>query len=363
MHVPPVSAYNQINDATHRLKNRASMDELLTEDSHMEPTTRKASQQSDTQAVALEPVSAAPGSEHLAVCQPSQMELQTAGALPISSIEAQPFLKWAGGKNQLLQQFEPFFPRAVTAYAEPFVGGGAVFFHLKARHPEMQACLGDSNLELINCYEVVRDHVETLMERLDEHLFHFKAELEPYFYSVRGQHQLDDPIARAARMIFLNKTCFNGLWRVNGRGQFNVPIGSYQPDKVSLYERGNLLAASRALTGVKLAVQDFRESLSATPPGTLAYVDPPYDPISATANFTSYTKEIFGKSHQTELARLFKSAAERGVKLMLSNSDTPFIRNLYEEFELRTVKARRALNADATKRGWISEILVLSGVA
>ena len=274
--------------------------------------------------------------------------------------EAQPFLKWAGGKGQLLPQLEPLFPRAIHSYVEPFVGGGAFFFRLKARFPNTEAFLRDSNAELINCYQNVRDNVEGLMQRLDEHLRLFRAESDDYFYSVRSQHQLEDPVSRAARLIFLNKTCYNGLWRVNARGQFNVPIGSYQPEKVSLYERGNLLAASNALKNVDIAVQDFRETLRAAPAGAFVYVDPPYDPISATANFTSYTKELFGKEQQTELAALFAEAAERGVHLMLSNSDTPLIQKLYENFQLLKVKARRAVNSDGAKRGSISEVLVLS---
>jgi DNA adenine methylase len=199
-----------------------------------------------------------------------------------------------------------------------------------------------------------------LMERLDEHLRLFRADHERYFYSVRGQHHLEEPVSRASRLIFLNKTCYNGLWRVNARGQFNVPIGSYQPDKVSLYERGNLLAVCKALQNVDIAVQDFRETLRAAPAGAFVYVDPPYDPISATASFTSYTKELFGKEEQAELAALFAEAAERGVHLMLSNSDTPLIRKLYENFQLLNVKARRAMNSDGAKRGLISELLVLS---
>ena len=274
--------------------------------------------------------------------------------------EAQPFLKWAGGKSQLLSQFDAYFPDSITSYCEPFLGGGAVFFHLKARFPAMRACLHDNNGELINCYEIVRDRVVDLMQRLDEHLKRFKAEGERYFYLVRSQHQLGESLERAARMIFLNKTCYNGLWRVNGRGEFNVPVGSYKPEKVSLYDRSNLLAASRELQGAKLTVQDFRQTLGAASAGQFVYVDPPYFPVSPTANFTSYTKEDFGKPEQEELAALFADAARCGVRLMLSNSDTPFIRKLYTGFSLKTVNARRAVNSDGAKRGLVSEVIVLS---
>ena len=276
----------------------------------------------------------------------------------MAGAEAQPFLKWVGGKSQLLPQFDRFFPRQIERYVEPFIGGGAVFFHLKARFPKMRAFLRDDNAELINCYEEVRDDVEELMRRLDKHVRQFQTGGEEYYYLVRSQHQLTDPLERAARMIFLNKTCFNGLWRVNGRGEFNVPIGSYK--KISLYDRNNLLAASDSLRGVGLGVNDFRKTIAATGPEDFVYVDPPYFPLSATSSFTSYTREDFGVAEQRELAALYADAARRGVRLMLSNSDTPLIRELYRGFDIRTVQARRAVNCDGAKRGKISEFVVLS---
>jgi DNA adenine methylase len=272
--------------------------------------------------------------------------------------EAQPFLKWAGGKSQLLEQFEPLFPASVRSYSEPFLGGGAVFFHLKARFPKMRAALRDNNSELINCYQLVRDEVEGLMESLDEHLENFRSQGETYYYRVREQHNLRGTVERAARMIFLNKTCYNGLWRVNGKGEFNVPIGSYRPEKVSLYDRANLLAASGALREVDLAVQDFRQTLAAAQEGDFVYVDPPYYPLSRTANFTSYTQEDFGRVEQSRLADLFAEAARRGARLMLSNSDTATTRELYTGFDLKTVQARRAVNCDGAKRGRVSELVV-----
>lgn len=284
-------------------------------------------------------------------------------ALRAANTEAQPFLKWAGGKSQLLEQFAPFFPASIRSYCEPFLGGGAVFFHLKARFPKMRAVLCDNNEELINCYQVVRDAVQDLMSHLDEHQQQFRAQGEPYYYFVRAQRKLAGVVERASRMIFLNKTCYNGLWRVNGSGQFNVPVGSYRPDKVSLYDRSNLLAASQALQDVDLLVRDFCQTLAAADAGDFLYVDPPYYPLSPTSNFTSYTKEEFGQAEQKELAALFSRAAQRGAQLMLSNSDTPLIRNLYAGyagFKLKTVQARRAVNCDGTKRGRVSELLVLT---
>jgi DNA adenine methylase len=275
-------------------------------------------------------------------------------------IEAQPFLKWVGGKAQLLEQFEPFFPASIQSYCEPFLGGGAVYFHLKARFPKMRAALRDNNKELINCYQVVRDSVHDLMSRLDQHLQEFRAQGAPFYYFMRNQHKLGGAIERASRMIFLNKTCYNGLWRVNGRGLFNVPIGSYRPEKVALYDPSNLLAASRALQDADLSVLDFRQTLAAAAAGDFIYVDPPYYPLSPTANFTSYTKEEFGKAEQKELAKSCSKAVERGAQLMLSNSDTPLTRQLYGAFNLKTVQARRAVNCHGAKRGRVSELIVLS---
>jgi DNA adenine methylase len=274
--------------------------------------------------------------------------------------EAQPFLKWAGGKSQLLEQFEPFFPDSVRSYREPFLGGGAVFFHLKARFPKMRATLRDNNRELVNCYEVVRDRVEELIGRLDAHLEEFRSHGQLYYYDVRKQHKLSGLVERAARMIFLNKTCYNGLWRVNARGEFNVPIGSYRPERVSLYSRSNLLGASAALQEVDLRVEDFRQTLDQAQRGDFVYVDPPYHPLSRTANFTSYTQEEFGPAEQEELAERFAAAAGRGALLMLSNSDTLTTRQLYAAFHLQTVQARRAVNCDGAKRGRISELVALS---
>ena len=235
-----------------------------------------------------------------------------------------------------------------------------MFFHLRARFPKMQAALRDNNPELINCYQTVRDHVVELMGRLDAHLQEFRAAGEKYYYHVRLQHKLTEAVERAARMIFLNKTCYNGLWRVNARGQFNVPIGSYRPDRVSLFNRANLEAASKALQGVDLKVQDFSKTLAIAKAGDFLYIDPPYYPLSRTANFTSYTQEELGMEQQQELARLFAAAAQRGAALMLSNSDTPETRQLYSSFRSQTVQARRAVNCDGAKRGRVSELVVLS---
>jgi len=289
-----------------------------------------------------------------------QKAMGFADAPDVARIEAQPFLKWAGGKAQLLAQFDKFFPDRIDRYFEPFLGGGAVFFHLKRLFPHMVPHLRDNNAELINTYIAVRDFPNELMRRLDAHLKAFKAERERYYYLIRSQHHVPEKeiVERAARMIFLNKTCFNGLWRVNACGQFNVPIGSHK--NPALYDRDNLLAANWALRNAHLAVQDFRDTLNETRKGDFVYIDPPYFPVSATASFTSYTKEDFGAGEQEELAALFADAARRGVRLMLSNSDTTFIEKLYRDFKPKTVRARRAISCNGATRGKINELVVTS---
>lgn len=289
-------------------------------------------------------------------------QLAIAAVEAVAPTEAQPFLKWVGGKAQLLTKFDAFFPAQVDRYFEPFIGGGAVFFHLKHRFPRMRAFLRDINPELINTYRAVRDHPQQLMRRLDEHITRFRANREIYFYEVRAQHTLPEHeiVERAARMIFLNKTCFNGLWRVNARGEFNVPIGSHK--NPNLYDRDNIMACSLALEHAHLDVMDFRLTLAETRRGDFAYIDPPYYPVSLTASFTSYAKEDFGVEEQNELHAVCASAAARGVRLMLSNSDVPFIRKLYRDFQIHTVQARRAINCDGTKRGEVNEVVVTNPI-
>jgi DNA adenine methylase len=288
----------------------------------------------------------------------SDEQLAIAPVEAVSPEEAQPFLKWVGGKTQLLAQLDEFFPTQINRYVEPFIGGGAVFFHLKQRFPAMRAFLRDNNDELINTYRVVRSNPRELMRRLDQHLSEFLKDRETYFYLVRLKHHLSaaHTLERAARMVFLNKTCFNGLWRVNSRGEFNVPIGSHK--KPALYDEENIYAASRALEQAQLDTSDFRDTMATTRPGDFVYIDPPYYPVSPTASFTSYTKDEFGEEQQRELAALFTDAANRGVRLMLSNSDTDFIRRLYRAFTIHTVQARRMVNCDGTKRGEVNEVVV-----
>jgi DNA adenine methylase len=263
-------------------------------------------------------------------------------------VEAQPFLKWAGGKASLLRQLEEFFPHEIDRYLEPFLGGGAVFFYLKHRFPDMRAFLRDSNKELINCFRVVRDRPEELMQLLDEHARGFRADGDDYYYAVRKQHDLTDDLARAARTIFLNKTCFNGLWRVNARGEFNTPVGSSK--NPNLYSRDNLLAASAVLQDAQLEAQDFRRVVDEARRGDFIYFDPPYLPISAYADFKRYTSEQFREADQVELARVFRELDSKGCQLALSNSEHPRTRERYAGFNITVVSAPRFINCMTWKQ-------------
>jgi DNA adenine methylase len=267
----------------------------------------------------------------------------------LKGVEAQPFLKWVGGKASLLRQLEEFLPREIDRYFEPFLGGGAVFFYLKHRFPDMRPFLRDSNKELINCYRAVRDRPEDLMGLLDEHSVAFRAEGDAYFYAVRKDHDLPDHLARAARTIFLNKTCFNGLWRVNAKGEFNTPVGSNK--NPNLYSRDNLLAASGALQNAQLEAQDFRKTMDEARRGDFIYFDPPYLPVSVYSDFKRYTPDQFRDADQVELARVFRELDAKGCRMVLTNSEHPRTRELYAGFSVHVVSAPRFINCmtDAPK--------------
>jgi DNA adenine methylase len=269
-----------------------------------------------------------------------------------SRLFPRPFLKWAGGKSRLLAQYQPFFPKDCFQYYEPFVGGGAVFFHLQP--PSAQ--LSDINPELVNVYQCVRSHVEALIERLREHA---QSHGHEYYYQMRGLDQ-GLPVERAARFIYLNKTCFNGLYRENTQGKFNVPMGRYKKPTICSPEL--LRCASQALQTAQISVRPFSEILQhATTPQDFVYFDPPYHPLTATSDFTAYSKGAFTADDQEQLRDVFVALAERGVRVMLSNSDCDFVRGLYQGFPIHTIQAARAINSNPAKRGKISEVLVMSG--
>lgn len=271
-----------------------------------------------------------------------------------------PFLKWAGGKSQLLAQFEPLYPPrpTVARYVEPFVGSGAVYFDVRCRLRPRRAILADGNAALIDAYRGVRDHVEQVIRLLRRHK---EAHSERRYYEVRSQRpDRLSPAARAARLIYLNKTCFNGLYRVNSRGEFNVPIGRYVAP--AILDETNLRAAAAALAGAELKAAHFSEAASYARAGDFVYCDPPYHPLSATSHFTSYTEGAFGPADQEELARVARALHAKGCLVMLSNSECDFIRDLYRDpaFKIHVVHARRSINSKAERRGRIREVVILN---
>ncbi len=260
-----------------------------------------------------------------------------------------PPVKWAGGKGQLILQFEPLFPkREYGLYIEPFVGGGAVFFHLLPS----RAILIDSNDELINFYHVVRNDLEALLGDLRKH-----ENTAEYYYRIRAldPEQLT-PVERASRFLYLNKTAYNGLWRVNSRGKHNVPFGRYKNPRIM--DETNLRLVSRVLKDAEILCDDFSRVLEYAGPDAFVYMDPPYHPLSETADFTSYTPDAFGEDDQRRLAEVFRKLDLIGCLVMLSNSDTPFIRGLYKGYDVQVVYARRAINCRADKRGPVPELVI-----
>ena len=270
------------------------------------------------------------------------------------TVQTRPFLKWAGGKRRLLEQYTPYFPKLnkKATYFEPFLGGGALFFHL-APH---QACLSDINDELINCYLSLRDETEKVRSLLRAHS---RNHCYDYYYYMRDYTPKSDA-RRAARFIYLNRTCYNGLYRVNSKGKFNVPMGRYKdPFK---HIDGWLEAAAKALQSADIRVAPFENVIKSAKKGDFVYFDPPYQPISNTAYFTSYSKDSFREDDQRRLAQTFSQLTQKGVLAMLSNSNHPMVRDLYEESSARIieVKAIRAINSKASKRGAVKELLVLN---
>jgi DNA adenine methylase len=276
---------------------------------------------------------------------------------------ARPFLKWAGGKTQLLSQLQPLLPQRFEGYHEPFVGSAALFFHLYnlKQSGDLQASfkrvsLTDSNEDLVNCYRAVRDGVEPLIHWLEEHKANHNSR---YYYKVRAQNPANlGEVERAARLIYLNKTCYNGLYRVNSKGQFNVPVGRYK--NPGIFDPDELRASSHALENVTIEQADFREVLRRARKGDFIYFDPPYYPVSKTASFTSYTKHAFGPFEHESLALVFEALAEKGCRVMLTNSWTDFTRRLYAGYKRKELLATRSINSKAAKRGKVSEMVVVN---
>ena len=263
-----------------------------------------------------------------------------------------PIVKWVGGKRQLMFELLKNMPANYNRYFEPFIGGGALFFELQ---PE-NAYISDMNEELINLYSVVRDDVDGLIEDLEKH-----EVSKEYFLNIRNIDRTEmfsklSNIERASRFIYLNRTCFNGLYRVNSQGQFNVPFGNYSNPRI--IDENNLKNCSELLKNTEIKVADFSEILTKVQKGDFVYFDPPYVPLNDTSSFTSYTKAGFDIDMQFKLRVVCDELDSMGVKFMLSNSDTKLVNELYSNYEIKKVFATRAVNANADGRGKITEVLV-----
>jgi DNA adenine methylase len=264
-----------------------------------------------------------------------------------------PFLKWAGGKRQLVQKILALAPPRIETYFEPFVGGGAVFFALAAEKRFKRAVLGDANEELILCYGEIKRDVEGVIRVLQTHRYD-----KAYYYALRDRDVTAmSPPERAARLIYLNRCGYNGLYRVNRAGKFNVPFGRYTNPLIC--DVAKLRAAHEALRRTKLVSQDFARTLRTANKGDFVYLDPPYVPLSATASFTAYAKTPFDLSEQARLAKELRELGRRRVAALLSNSDCAETRELYPSHR-EEVPVRRAINSVATGRGSVGELLVRS---
>ena len=265
-----------------------------------------------------------------------------------------PFLKWAGGKSNLLKQYEPLFPKWSGDYFEPFIGSGAVFFFLSARQEARKYYLSDLNREIVDAFCAVRDDVEEVIGLLTKHQ---KLHSKDYFYQVRALVPENlSTLERAARTIYLNKTCFNGLYRVNKKGEFNVPMGNYK--KPSILQVETLKTASRALARADLAAGHYSGLVDKAQAGDFIYLDPPYHPLSKTAMFTNYVAEAFDEKDQMELSQVATTLSEKGCLFMESNSNTDFVKDLYKDFKIQEVLARRSINREKSKRGVITELVI-----
>jgi DNA adenine methylase len=270
---------------------------------------------------------------------------------------ARPFLKFAGGKTQLLPDLRKFYPAAGSfgRYVEPFLGGGAVFFDLVDRGGLGPVSLADGNAELVTTYRALRDSVKSVILTLRGHAEMHRANPKLHYLGVRASRPTT-AVGVAARLIYLNKTCFNGLYRLNSLGFFNSPPGNYK--NPTICDEVNLRAVSRALANVDLDDMDFRAVEDITQAGDFVYLDPPYVPASKTANFTAYTAGGFGPRDQAALVSLMRRLDRLGCLILLSNADTPAARALYDGFHIHAVEAKRNINCNGNKRGKVGEIIV-----
>jgi DNA adenine methylase len=277
----------------------------------------------------------------------------------ITSLVPKPFVKWAGGKRQLLPILSKYIPQNFDTYFEPFLGGGAVLFYLIHQNPQLKCFVSDLNSTLILSYITIRDRVDELIISLEEHSKNYFKNPEEYYYHIRESNPKNQ-IDKVSRLIFLNKTCFNGLYRVNSNGKFNVPMGKYvNPNIVS---KENLLVLSHFLQskGISIKCEDFTTALRRAQKDDFVYLDPPYQPVSSTANFTSYTNDNFSYKDQERLLAEFQKLDAKGCKIMLSNSKSEEVLDLFREYsgQIININTNRFINSNSKKRTGHTEILI-----
>tara|TARA_B110001454_G_C12646307_1_gene403460 strand:+ start:130 stop:990 length:861 start_codon:yes stop_codon:yes gene_type:complete len=276
----------------------------------------------------------------------------------IAISEPKPFVKWAGGKRQLMSELEKNFPSKFGTYLEPFLGGGAVMFDLLTKAPNLKCNVSDLNSDLVLSYVTIRDRLEKLIESLENHSKNYHKDSTGYYYKVRNQEPKNQ-IEKVSRLLFLNKTCFNGLYRVNSKGKFNVPLGRYT--NPNIVNKENLQTVSKILQSekIKISCRDFRSIIKDAKKGDFVYFDPPYQPVSDTANFTSYTHRDFTEDDLESLADLANQLNSKGCNVMLSNSNSKTVKNLFSTgWKIKEIKANRAINSNPQKRTGHKEIII-----
>ena len=270
-----------------------------------------------------------------------------------------PFVKWAGGKRQLIPQIEKHLPEKFGSYFEPFLGGGALLFNLLSENKNLKGHVSDLNSDLVLSYVTIRDNLNVLLKSLQKHSDKYFANSESYYYSVRESNPKSQ-IEKVSRLLFLNRTCFNGLYRVNSKGKFNVPLGRYSHPNIVQEE--NLKSVNQFLNQNKVIIkcQDFSSTVEKAKKGDFVYFDPPYQPVSKTANFTSYTNSNFGLNDLTRLAKVSNQLTKKGVNVLLSNSSSKQVRDLFSSkyWKITKIEANRAINSDSNKRTGHSELLI-----
>jgi DNA adenine methylase len=271
-----------------------------------------------------------------------------------------PFIKWAGGKTSLLAHLLPNVPSNVSNYYEPFLGGAALFFAISGRRTRFNAHLSDTNAELITTYRVIKEFPDHLIEVLSifQKEYDRAADKMRYFYAKR-EWEPETPVELAARLIFLNKTCYNGLYRVNSKGEFNVPFGRYKHPRILNSENIRTISQILKNTNAELRSTDYKDAVASCGNADFVYLDPPYSPPSKTSKFTSYTRDGFSEKDQEELAKAFGELVDRGCTVVLSNSDTALTRRLYSDFEITKVTVNRPINSVGTRRMGYRELIVI----